>query len=220
MTDFDKLINSQNAGDAEKALNAGVRSLLDKQLRKELDADIKKQLQDSNVREERPVKKLFPLKWLSIAASFLVLVVASYWWLNKADQVSPQQFAMADIIQHPGVSKGSDEGMAMRTTAIEAFNNQKWQDAITAWSAADPSLDETRYYLALSYFYNGNYREANARFKMLSDHENVYTQEVKWFYGLSLLLNGETSRGEALLATIHLGEWHYDEAQSLLTAHR
>lgn len=220
MTDFDKLINSANETQSEMALSKGIRTLLDQQLRQELDKDVKSHLSQAAPTTQPVIKKLFPMRWLSIAASFLLLAIATFWWLNQSPMVSPQQFAMADVIKHPGLTKGQEATSTARAEAITAFNTQNWQAAATAWSAADLNAEETRYYLALSHFYGGNYDKANAQFATLTSSTSVYAQEVKWFYGLSLLLNGETSRGQAHLATIQQGEWHYDEAQSLLTAHR
>ena len=217
MTDFDKLINSEDAAHNEAALSKGVRTLLDRDLRKELDAAIRQQINPSQVAHKAVVKKMLPLRWLSIAASFVVLVVATFWWLNQSPSVSPQQYAMADVIKHPGLTKGQDAVDAARAQAITAFNAQNWQAAATAWSAADLNAEETRYYLALSHFYSGNYANANAQFATLTSANSVYAQEVKWFYGLSLILNGEKDRGKQVLSTIAQDEWHYKEAQSLLT---
>lgn len=217
MTDFDKLINSEDAAHNEAALSKGVRTLLDRELRKELDAAIRQQINASQVANKAVVKKMLPLRWLSIAASFLVVVAASYWWLSKESAITPQQYAMADIMVHPGISKGSGDAKPERANAITAFNAQDWQAAITSWSATDLTTEESRYYLALSYFYAGQYNEANTRFATLTSANSVYSQEVKWFYGLSLILNGEKDRGKQVLSTIAQEEWHYKEAQSLLT---
>ena len=217
MTDFDKLINSEDAAHNEAALSKGVRTLLDRDLRKELDAAIRQQINPSQVAHKAVVKKMLPLRWLSIAASFVVLVVATFWWLNQSPSVSPQQYAITDIMVHPGVSKGSGDSKPQRANAITAFNAQDWQAAIASWSATDLTTEESRYYLALSYFYAGQYNEANIRFATLTSANSVYSQEVKWFYGLSLILNGEKDRGKQVLSTIAQDEWHYKEAQSLLT---
>lgn len=217
MTDFDKLINSEDAGHNEAALNKGVRTLLDRQLRKDLDAAIRQNIQPSQTATTAAVKKMLPLRWLSIAASFLVVVAASYWWLSKESAMSPQQYAMADIMVHPGVSKGSSDSQPERANAITAFNAKDWQAAITSWSAIDPATEESSYYLALSYFYAGNYKAANPLFASLNTTTSVYAQEVKWFYGLSLILNGEKARGKEVLSAITEDQWHYKEAQGLLS---
>jgi hypothetical protein len=217
MTDFDKLIRSGSEDQTELALNKGIRTLLDQQLRQELDKEVKSHLHQASPSSPAVVRKLFPIKWLSIAASFVVLAIATFWWLNQAPSVSPQQYAMADAIKHPGLTKGQESPDAKRAEAITAFNAQNWQAAATAWSAADLNAEESRYYLALSYFYAGSYANANTQFATLTSANSVYSQEVKWFYGLSLILNGEKDRGNALLATIKKDEWHYNEAQSLLT---
>lgn len=216
MTDFDKLIRSGSEDQTELALNKGIRTLLDQQLRQELGKEVKSHLQQAGPSSPAVVRKMFPIKWLSIAASFVVLVIATFWWLNQAPSVSPKQYAMADVIKHPGLTKGQENPNAKRAEAITAFNAQNWQAAATAWSAADLNAEETRYYLALSHFYSGNYANANAQFATLTSANSVYAQEVKWFYGLSLILNGEIDRGNALLASIRENEWHYQEALTLL----
>lgn len=217
MTDFDKLIQSGSEDQSELALNKGIRTLMDQQLRHELDKELKSHLHQAGSSSQAVVRKMFPIKWLSIAASFVVLAIATFWWLNQAPSVSPQQYAMADVIKHPGLTKGQENPDAKRAEAITAFNAQNWQAAATAWSAADLKAEESRYYLALSYFYAGSYANANTQFVTLTSANSVYSQEVKWFYGLSLILNGEKDRGKQVLSTIAQDEWHYKEAQEVLS---
>ncbi|MBK7222252.1 MAG: hypothetical protein IPH94_13280 [Saprospiraceae bacterium] len=91
MTDFDKLIQSGSEDQSELALNKGIRTLMDQQLRHELDKELKSHLHQAGSSSQAVVRKMFPIKWLSIAASFVVLAIATFGWLNQAPSVSPQQ---------------------------------------------------------------------------------------------------------------------------------
>ena len=131
----------------------------------------------------RPWSKKDPLYvGFSTAASFVVLVVATFWWLNQSPSVSPQQYAMADIMVHP----------VSRVQVIQNPNAPMPSQPSMLKTGKPPSPPGLLPISPLKkvattwplYFYAGQYNEANIRFATLL-LPTLYIAEVRWFYGLS-----------------------------------
>ena len=190
MTDFDKLINSEDAAHNEAALSKGVRTLLDRDLQRSWmlpsgNKSIHRKL------PTRPWSKRCPLT-LAFNRCFLCGFGCGYILVAQSESVR-----ISSAIRHgrhygsSGVSKGSGDSKPQRANAITAFNAQDWQAAIASLVCYRSHHWRKSLLPGPSYFYAGQYNEANIRFATLTSANSVYSQEVKWFYGLSLILNGE-----------------------------
>ncbi len=224
MKNLNELLNSSDADVQEKELSSAIKSMLDKELKNDIMVSLKdkhgitKEHKKSKIAQEKTSPKTINFKpWISAVAAALVLTFGFY-FIKSGSQTSEQlanQFAITDIVQHPGLTKGSNDENTKLADAIQYFNNKKWAEAAAELAKASPS-DDVDYYQAMALFYGEKYNEAIVLFKKDNLQKSVFAQEVKWFLGLAYLLNHQEKEGKKILTTIQPNEWQYSKAKELV----
>ncbi len=119
-------------------------------------------------------------------------------------------------ITHPGLTKGAQTSNDLRISAITAFNSQKYEDAIQAFSEIENATNEDVYYKAMSSFYLEDFQKANQELQTLLNVESPFYQEVRWFLAITEVKLDDLSAAKLLLNDIDINEWNYTKSQELL----
>lgn len=140
---------------------------------------------------------------------------------NPSIQKLSNQYALQDIKSNPNIVKGESTVDPSALQAGNAFNTQDWKSAQQLYGTLvtnNPKELDFKFYLALSYFYDSQYATANSIFSELNNNpvDGAKRQELNWFFGLSLIQNGDTKKGKQILMKISENDWNYTKAQSLL----
>ncbi len=214
--------------DHEVHLKKAVQQVFDHSLKAEFAKDLAEtygitstKAEDApRTKSEKPSRVLY-LKYVAGIAASLFIFFMAYQLLNTSagnlDEMS-QQFAYAEIISHPGASKGSDDNEDAYNAAVSAFNQKQWPLAIKNFESLTAASAEISYYLGMSHFYAKNYPEAITQLDKTDLDDSPFAEEAQWYLALSYILNQEKDKGVALLQTFPSSHWKYSEAQQLIEA--
>ncbi len=173
------------------------------------------------------VRKMFYL-----LAGVAAVIVLLFFFLQPAmNSPSPQstsqltaQLLEAERFPNLIVSKGHASVSEMKLNAAEAYNKSDYTLAITLGEqiVADSEVQAVDwFYLALSYLYDNNYKEAIRCFgevRQLKALGLQYQQETNWFMALSYLQTGAVEQAEKELKGIIASKgWQSEKAQFLLS---
>lgn len=226
MKDLNKILNQKPGDEREMELRKAVNQVLNQELKQDFQNSLKQEYgisKDEGLAPTQsgssPVKKnkLFRLKSIiGIAAAFILFIsVYSYFKPSLNISEKARQFAIAEILTHPGISKGIGENELIRREAIAAFNDRKWNVASSKFGALEEQSSESIYYSALANFYNKDYPESIRLFRNDLLSNSVFTEEVNWYLSLALILDNQEKEAQEILSNIKPGEWKYLEAQEL-----
>ena len=113
------------------------------------------------------VRPLFSRKIISIAASFLVVLMATGWWFSNANYSNSaisEGFNTA-ALREAGIRGDNSRSMNGMATGITAYNNGEVEEAITFFQnypATDPDFMRAQYYLGALYFSEQQFDQAIA----------------------------------------------------------
>ncbi len=174
-------------------------------------------------KNDEPTKTLNLMRWgkyaLGAAACFLVFILV---WPeiggnqnNFADLVD--KYSTTDFLQNREIKRGSTMDDEYRMKAIQYYNESKYQEALQSYELVKDQDNEDKFWMAMATFYEKDYVSAERIFEALYIAADIkYTNELKWYYALSLLQNGKKNEAEALLK--EMKSWKSEEARQLLNA--
>ena len=163
--------------------------------------------------QEPPVKVVpFWKKSLAIAASFLLLIVGSF-FLYANLKYKDTQLAM-QFFEPPNFS--DDRSIAIAETilnkATTAYNQKDFSTAITLSQQITPeqsNYPSAQYLLAHSYFQNHNWAKAIPVFSdLIQSNDERYLEASQWYLALTYLESGEQTKALELLNQISSQNTH------------
>jgi hypothetical protein len=199
-------------------LREAVRNHLDKDLRKELMAELEKDygIKRPGLKAKRRILG-FPLRSISIAASLAILMGALL-WLFFPSQQDPEYLAyqfLGERLVHPGASKGASTVETNRNRAIASFNQGQFTEAIVHYNTMDSLRYEDKFYLSVAMLKAGQYQDNCSMLQVLSTEENVLHEEIRWYLALCLVLNEDMDTARDILNSFRPEDWKYSDAQRL-----
>jgi predicted negative regulator of RcsB-dependent stress response len=176
---------------------------LDRLTRKELKTDrfaIEVQHGVEYVNEHRRLL----IRWTSIAAGVLVIVLAVYLYRQHRHSVRQEQLAAAFKIQNAAVGPPASE--FMQTYPTQAERDQAAMKAFTEIAVKYPGTEEgqiAEYFLAAIAADKGNIQEAERRFKLVADSASAaYASLAKLALAQIYQSEGKLAEGERLIRSV------------------
>lgn len=185
----------------------------DDELREKWSTIVKKKPESTT----NPKKHQF-IKWVIFASVIMLLGLLAYFLISTTNQ-DPIQYAMTEVeqtITHPGITKGVSNDSEFRTKAIVAFNDSKFETAISNFMKIELPTDDDRFYTAMSHLYIENYPTAINGLKALSNKEILISQESRWYLSLAYILSNDTISAKSTLQAIGPADWNYQKATTLI----
>jgi len=168
--------------------------------------------------DERKIKNL-QLTYLISAAACISMLVAA-WFFLIPDSTSPVESLYAQYVEvSPNYYTSRSSDKSSLNDAINHYQQGEYDDAILVFNSLSrdsSNLEDTRFYLGLSYLYNEKPEEAIKVLKNLLSVSSKYTQQIRWFLALSYLKNNDLEQSRQLLKNIKEKNYKFDEAQMLL----
>ncbi|MET0243114.1 MAG: tetratricopeptide repeat protein [Flavitalea sp.] len=136
-----------------------------------------------------PVRKMQVKKWLSLAvAASVILAIIIYPLVSKdSGQDLVQNYVSNDLSR---ISNTMDASRDSMQTAINAFNEKKYQSAIDQFkiiSESDPANNDALKYLGQSYLLAGNYDNALESFRALAAKPGLYSNPGLFLQAVTLV---------------------------------
>jgi hypothetical protein len=228
MKDLKFLLNQTTSEIQEIELCKAIKKMHDLELKKEITIALKKdfglfknEIMSGHAIIDQSNQKKSNLRIIrniiSIAAIFLILMFGFLYFNSENSSLElANQYAFAEIINHPGLTKGLLNDEQTEVDAIKLFNAMQWNEASIKFESVAKPTDATLFYSAMSYFYNKNYSAAIALFQNKHLSNSVFNQEVNWYLGLAYLLNNQANEASIVLSKIQPNDWKYKEARKLL----
>lgn len=208
LQDFEqKLKVDETLADAvalQSDLLKGIELFGDQQLRENIQqAEQNYTKKESFRKQQKPrVIKLFSIRNMAIAASFLILIVASYFLLRPTDQPG-RLYANYFQMDQPALDNEIEElsligmGIADRErrdqlkSGLELVQAQQYEEAVTVLRAhlqTYPEDEVAGYFLGLSLMQTKSFEQAILALAPLeADKESEYNEEATWLQALSWL---------------------------------
>ncbi|NJL75432.1 MAG: tetratricopeptide repeat protein [Saprospiraceae bacterium] len=164
----------------------------------------KKEKQQDTGATVRTFKTRNYLQILSIAASFLLLVVAGMGWINT----NYSNDALADsLFENPMARSRADQSSDPLAEALEAMAEKDFERAITLLNDFDGTLFATKATLKKgeAYYQKGDYEKAAATYQKIVNSPNeqpTNINEANWLLAGVYLKQGETTKATALLSEL------------------
>jgi len=163
--------------------------------------------------------------WLLVAAS-LLLPVLLYFWLWRPSEPTASQladvFLSQEKIPEPQTRKGDIEVEALAQQATEAYNENKYDQAIALWKqleARNSMASDDYFFKAISHLRLEQLEKAIAdfqRIRSMSAENPKFQQETTWMLALSYLKAGQTEAAKAELQQVVRDGWRAEKARQLL----
>ena len=178
--------------------------------------NIKDQLREIHI-ERSGLHQRRSLRWiLPIAASILLLL--TFWIVDPFEEDNKAVFneyfkPFPDLISVRNTNDNLlDQGMKLYVAG-------KYEQAIGfLGQKADSGDNEVhrRFYLGICYLATDRSKEAIQVFSELQGVDHVYTQQVRWYLGLSHWQSGNIDEAKRVLQQIQAGEYEYQNAREIL----
>jgi tetratricopeptide (TPR) repeat protein len=129
-------------------------------------------------------------KWLAIAASFILIIAATFYFIliNKPSA----EKLYAEYAQHTALNiqlRGSAAD-SLAQKAATAFNNKDYSNALPLldkYLQQQPDDIQMKFATAISYLETGKYSEAQKIFTAIASGQTAYTDAAKWCLALTAL---------------------------------
>jgi len=105
-------------------------------------------------------------------------------------------------------------------SAIESYNNMKYQAAAMAFSDAiqkDPLNISARFFMGITQMELGNYDQAENILEDVISHQSEYLKEARWYLGLAYIKTGNTQKAHECFEILAKSPGFYsDRAEKIL----
>ncbi len=225
MTHLDKKYDrASSPEEREKAVKPVLKIVLDRQLQDTWTKKLSSQYGITRNRMTPQKRKVFSLgrtrRILAIAASItLFFLVGRVVLFSPSDpkQIA-EEYLHAREVLHPGLVKGvADIQYQFRGQAIKFFDEKKYEDAALYFRKIENQTSEDKFYLSLSYLFDGQYEEAIDLLNALKTPNSSFREEINWYISVAYILNDQSSKALSSLHKIRKGEWNYSESQNLIS---
>jgi tetratricopeptide (TPR) repeat protein len=171
-------------------------------------SELKTRLNKASASEEPPKKSSG--RWfygvLGLAASFLLLVLIGYWYLSS--HTSPSDLYAANYQPYPNIINPLERSGAMPEgnldRAMIAYEQGKYEEAISLFRQEEPLESNYQFYLALSLLEQQQAAEAIGLLDQVIDSNNeMLLLPAHWYQGLAYLKNQQPDEAESVFSKLH-----------------
>lgn len=143
------------------------------------------QNENLNARVTR-IRRISTMRYLSVAAGFLLLAVVSFLLLRPQTPQSWQAYAEP----FPNVITTRSDVNNDLLTAMELYDSENYKESaklLSDFVKTNPDQIEAKFYAGVSAFLANDYETAERFFGSFNQDEGIFKKEIKWFYALTLL---------------------------------
>jgi len=151
-----------------------------------------------------------------IAASLLVLVVT---WIIYFNDGSEEQLFADNFQPYPDVVSVRGETSTTFTKGMKYYSSGKYELAIknlNIEASSDNHFVEGAFYSGISLLALNKGNEAIGKFEKVIDRKTRFLPQLRWYLGLSYLLNSEIEKAKDIFIQIESGDYKFEDAQDLL----
>lgn len=149
-------------------------------------------------------KKRYPMGWLALAASVLILIGVSTWAIFYTG-TSAQKVYAENFRPDPGLP--TIMGTASQYEFYDgmvSYKRKDYTEAISRWEplyAANPKNDTLVYFLGVANLANGNVRQAENYLKMAKEKtESVFYEDIQYYLALAYLKENKIKEAKDVLS--------------------
>ncbi|MEM9887267.1 MAG: outer membrane protein assembly factor BamD [Bacteroidota bacterium] len=189
------------------------------------DADLQEETKIVEMKPQAKVRRLNLRRTMSLAASFLVLLVAGGLWFsntNYSDQaLSSKNVDRLDWLATNDSRQGGSENIDPFKTGIDALQDKDYAAAIDFFESipkSDATWSQARLQLAYAQYQSTNYQNAKTTLDELiqENRSTINRQKAEWLKLQVLLASGQSKdEFEQLLNTISTNAQHLFQPQAL-----
>jgi len=199
------------------AVELGVRDAIEEIERVKIKATVENFEKQGSPYSSRPVRK-----YLAIAASLALLIMAGIWILTPS--ASNEELYLAYYQKYPNnltpITRSDDQGVDLRSEGLKNYERGKYTAAITNFQDyLEKSNDHgTRLYLGLSLLEAGNSVEAvNVLQDVVESKDSLLLEPAQWYLALAHLKNNNIESAKSgLLGIVNEKGSFQKKAQTLL----
>lgn len=214
---FAEKLESDAEFKAEFEFQKNVKAAIQLEERKKLKAKLKVL---ENQRTPKKTKK-YSVRWLSIAASFIVFISVGYWLFmsqNSNDSLYKNYYETFPNVEAP-VVRGSVSN-DIKSEAFYAYDSKQYDEALCLFSEIfeQDKDDYALFYKGLSLMELERFPEAVTVFEGYQTKPNsAFNSYVKWYLALSYLKKNETVKSKVLIQELAKSENPFqNQAKELL----
>lgn len=203
----------------DEAIVAGLQAAGDRELKERL-----RRVETADPYRAARIRRLAPARWLAVAASVAVLLVAGWWFLLRDGGSIESATLLADTFEpYPNraynLTKG-EQPADPRARAYAAYEVGDYAGALTAFAESTPAEPADDFYRANALLALDRPAEALPLFEALARQPGfALAPHSQWYAALSLLALDRRAEARAVLQTISAEPEHpfRAEATELLT---
>jgi hypothetical protein len=217
-TDFELMLEDNNKLKNETLLNSEINNAsIEKdviRLRSTLSEIISENKQSTKIRKFIPDSfQNKPLRYVGVAASAAAVISAGFFTLSQQKTTSENLFQQA---YHPYDATGLFRSAPLSNPSfkgIDLYNDRKFDEAINQFAIVLKENNEhpmCNFYTGLCYMEKNSFNEAIISFqKVITEKDNLFTEQAEWYMALSLLKTYEEKRAYAILNQIVENNGYY-----------
>ncbi len=165
---------------------------------------LKASLEDfhQEVEEEQKSKRKFS-NWMAIAASIVLILGVSLWFLLSTGS-STQKVFSRNFVPDPGLpTTMSSNSQFEFYSGMVSYKQKNYSDAILSWEplyAANPKNDTVVYFLGVAHLANGNTKQAQTYLELSNAHANSsFPEETQYYLALTYIKENKVEKAKKLL---------------------
>ena len=177
-------------------------------------AALKKQLESF---DKKPSARTFPMKWIAVAASFVLLVALGslLFYNHKPDyeNLYTENFREFPNLSHPVVRSGTAENETDK--AFSAYDKKDYKNAVVWFSKI--GNNEALFYKGISEMSIGEYQNAANDFSKINKENFPLKEHLMWYEALNYLKTGNAEKAKDNLKLLENNRIYKEKAEELLS---
>ena len=207
---------------AQLALHQEVELRLEDFHKEEMKAEWKQFLDENAEKKEAKVVR-FPMRVIGIAASVLVLLGATWWFLRPAstDVLADQYWNQTASFSYTDAVRSTDPSEAdekLLEKAFQQYNQADYNGTLNSLSSLGVKTESAILLEGAAQFQSNNLPAASTAFRsILDDPSTLSKDEAKWYLALIYLKQKNKAAAQKLLEEIVAAKsWNFKSAEELL----
>lgn len=179
---------------------------------------------DNEWEDTTRVRKLFPARWMYVAAAVVLVLIASVLYFNRSRPAVPEELFAQNFEPYQMVlnQRSSRENEDLLNAAINAYERGDFEQAVekfTALSSVDSLGMAPEFYTAISWLALQQADKAIAPLESIAgQNQSLLSEQARWYLAMAYLSGGNKNSARKVLAEIQGYKRHFkqEEARILL----